>query len=348
MNKNNILFLNFDKFNNDKVIFFNNVEKIITKKNYSFFFLSTIKIDNAEFEYKEFNFESVKIKNKSNHFLKKFGITKKLINNWVLVLSIFLKKSRTSIYLIIISTIIEAIKNIIKIRPACVIIWTEYFPLIQIYKIICKYLNIPYLIAERGLLNGTLMIEKNGIYGKSHLTKKNISEVKKKISNKYIYNYLNFYENSKPLWEQPINSKNINLIKSIDKKKIFFAGTNEIWHGFYPYVNKETSPVFKSHLLALKYLSKIVKKYNNVELIFKPHPRDRVFPLVAELVPKNVMIVNEDARQLIKECDIFITISSSLACDALIMAKPVILLGKFDLSSKNCCYEIKKKRILIN
>lgn len=115
------------------------------------------------------------------------------------------------------------------------------------------------------------MIEKNGIYGKSHLTKKNISEVKKKISNKYIYNYLNFYENSKPLWEQPINSKNINLIKSIDKKKIFFAGTNEIWHGFYPYVNKETSPVFKSHLLALKYLSKIVKKYNNVELIFKPH-----------------------------------------------------------------------------
>ena len=51
----------------------------------------------------------------------------------------------------------------------------------------------------------------------------------------------------------------------------------------------------------------------------------------------------KDARQLIKECDIFITISSSLACDALIMAKPVILLGKFDLSNKNCCYEIKKK-----
>lgn len=343
MNKNNILFLNFDKFNNDKVSFFNNVEKIIRKKNYSFFFLSTIKIDNAEFKSKVFNFESVKIKNNFNHFLKKIGITKKIINDWILVLSIFLKKSKTSIYLIIISTIIEAIKNIIKIKPVCVIIWTEYFPLVQIYKIICKYFNIPYLIAERGLLNGTLMIEKNGIYGKSHLTEKNISEVKKKFSNKYIYNYLNFFENSKPLWEQPINSKNINLIKSIDKKKIFFAGTNEIWHGFYPYVNKETSPVFKSHLLALKYLSKIVKKYNNIELIFKPHPRDRVFPLVAELVPKNVMIVNEDARQLIKECDIFITISSSLACDALIMAKPVILLGKFDLSGKNCCYEIKKK-----
>ena len=47
MNKNNILFLNFDKFNNNKVFFFNNVEKIIKKKNYSFFFLSTIKIDNA-------------------------------------------------------------------------------------------------------------------------------------------------------------------------------------------------------------------------------------------------------------------------------------------------------------
>ena len=31
MNKNNILFLNFDKFNNNKVFFFNNVEKIIKK-----------------------------------------------------------------------------------------------------------------------------------------------------------------------------------------------------------------------------------------------------------------------------------------------------------------------------
>lgn len=44
MNKNNILFLNFDKFNNDKVIFFNNVEKIITKKNYSFFFFLLSKL----------------------------------------------------------------------------------------------------------------------------------------------------------------------------------------------------------------------------------------------------------------------------------------------------------------
>ena len=76
MNKNNILFLNFDKFNNNKVFFFNNVEKIIKKKNYSFFFLSTIKIDNAEFKSKVFNFESIKIKNNFNHFLKKIGITK--------------------------------------------------------------------------------------------------------------------------------------------------------------------------------------------------------------------------------------------------------------------------------
>jgi hypothetical protein len=64
MNKNNILFLNFDKFNNDKVFFFNNVEKIIKKKNYSFFLLSTIKIDNAEFKSKVFNFESIKKWNK--------------------------------------------------------------------------------------------------------------------------------------------------------------------------------------------------------------------------------------------------------------------------------------------
>jgi hypothetical protein len=44
MNKNNILFLNFDKFNNDKVSFFNNVEKIIKKKIIPFFFFLPSKL----------------------------------------------------------------------------------------------------------------------------------------------------------------------------------------------------------------------------------------------------------------------------------------------------------------
>ena len=34
----------------------------------------------------------------------------------------------------------------------------------------CQHLKINFLIAERGLLNETIVIEKNGIYGKSYIT----------------------------------------------------------------------------------------------------------------------------------------------------------------------------------
>jgi len=53
MNKNNILFLNFDKFNNDKVFFFNNVEKIIKKKIilFSFFLPSKLIMQNSNQKY---------------------------------------------------------------------------------------------------------------------------------------------------------------------------------------------------------------------------------------------------------------------------------------------------------
>jgi hypothetical protein len=63
-------------------------------------------------------------------------------------------------------------------------------------------------------------------------------------------------------------------------------------------------------------LSKISKKFENLEVIFKPHPKDRIFKKYKNFIPKNITIYNDiDAIDLIKKSDLFITISSSLISD---------------------------------
>ena len=65
---------------------------------------------------------------------------------------------------------------------------------------------------------------------------------------------------------------------------------------------------------------------------------------VIKLIPENIKIVeNVNVYEKIKKSDLIITICSSLACDALIEKKPVLILGKFELSNKNICYELKNK-----
>ena len=78
-------------------------------------------------------------------------------------------------------------------------------------------------------------------------------------------------------------------------------------------------------------------------MIFKPHPKDRVFKLYQNFIPKNITILkNENAVELIKKSDLFITIASSLICDAIFHKKPSLIVGKFELSNKNICHEVKK------
>ena len=339
---NNIVFLNFDFFNTEKIKYFNNVNSLLNKNKYKLILLSSTDINKAKFSVSKFEFDKFYIKDNFSKIKKILKFTKKKESDWIKVLSLYYEKRDTDYLKNKINCIIYIyLEFLIKNEPKLAIVWTEYHPLCQIFISICNYFRIKFLIAERGLLNETIVLEKNGIYGKSYVTKSKIKNYK--INSQY-YLFNKIHRKLKNKWKfERKNKTKKNYLKNT-KKKIFFAGTNEIWHGFYPYNNSQTSPLYKSHFQALCDLSKIIEKYENISIIFKPHPKDRIFSYYEKFVPKNIIIEKkENAIELIKKTDLFITIASSLVCDAIFYKKQSIILGRFEISNKNICHEVKKK-----
>lgn len=341
----NIVFLNFDYFTKEKTIFFNNVNKILNKDQFKLIILSSTDIKSKKFDFYKLDYKKYYIQSDLKKIKKILNFTKQKEREWQSTLQLYYKdKDLEFIKNKINSIIYNFLCFLDKHKPTLAIIWTEYHPISAIFMSMCNYFNINYLIAERGILNETIVIEKNGLGGKSYITPKKI------LNNSKTNHYNKFIKINKKLkgkWTHKIKeySNKNNILNK--KKTIFFAGTNEIWQGFYPYKNKKTSPLYKSHFELLKELSKISKKFENLEVIFKPHPKDRIFKKYKNFIPKNITIYNDiDAIDLIKKSDLFITISSSLISDAMFYNKLSLIVGNFEISNKNICYEVKKKHDL--
>lgn len=341
----NIVFLNFDNFTKEKTIFFNNVNKILNENEFKLVLLSSVDIEGKKFDFYKFDYKKFYIQGDLKKIKKILNFTKKKENEWQNILQLYYEnKDYKFIKNKINSIIFNFLSFLYKHKPVLAIIWTEYHPISAIFKSMCDYFNINYLIAERGILNETFAIEKNGLGGKSFITPKKI------LNNSKTNHYNQFIKINKKLkgkWTHKIKEygNKDNILN--EKKTIFFAGTNEVWQGFYPYKNKKTSPLYKSHFELLKDLSKISKKFENLEVIFKPHPKDRIFKKYKNFIPKNITIYNNiNAIDLIKKSDLFITISSSLISDAMFYNKLSLIVGNFEISNKNICYEVKKKNEL--
>ena len=59
MTVKNIVFLNFDYFTKEKTDFFNNVNKILSKKKFRLIILSSIDIQNPKFEFNKLIYETI-------------------------------------------------------------------------------------------------------------------------------------------------------------------------------------------------------------------------------------------------------------------------------------------------
>ena len=346
INKKKILFINFDSFNKEKKIFFNNLIQFLNEKNCKFEISSSVDIHGLKCKVNKLLLSRLESKIKNLNILNLINIKKKNIDEWTSVFKKFYKLSdnqiREKIYTLIKNIFIDIGKGNINL----VILWTEYYPICQIYIKILKYYQIPYLIAERGFLKGTLMIEKNGIYGKSKitaLTKKKIYKINNPNNKIFFNRYLKKYKNINKTWSQ-INDKNeIKILeKKINKRKIiFYAFTNQIWHGFFPLNNRKTNPYFKNEIDVVKLIRKKMD-INKYFLVCKIHPKDRVINKNI-INDKNVFITkNIDIDYLIKKCDKFLTLCSTVIFDAILKNKSSCILGNFYYSNKKVITEIKK------
>lgn len=158
---NNIVFLNFDNFTKEKTKFFNEINKILNKDKFRLVVLSDTDIQKPKFETDILNYKKFFIKGNIKKIKNILKLSKKKEIEWEKTLKLYYENKNLKFIKNKINCLIyNYLYFLNKYRPSLAIVWTEYHPFCEIFKVICNYFNINYLIAERGLLNETIVLEK--------------------------------------------------------------------------------------------------------------------------------------------------------------------------------------------
>lgn len=234
-----------------------------------------------------------------------------------------------------------------KINPVLLLVWNNWGNNSVVPCEIAKRKQIHVISAERGFLEGTIMLSPNG-YGRDkininpeefsalYISPKEFEEAKKVIE--FIKSTgFNRYkqptdEALEPLRERLNNGKsNVLLIGSFDCENPAFPNNKESEEVY--------SPTFSTSQEAVLHIAKLAKK-NDWNLIYKPHPlMEKISELNCLKLPNTICVGAGSVNTLIDIADVVICMVSGVSYIALIHEKPLVELAYTPLKRKGCCYE---------
>ena len=236
-----------------------------------------------------------------------------------------------------------------KVRPKLLMAWNNWGNNSVVPCQIAKRKGIAVISAERGFLEGTIMLSPNG-YGQDlvnadppRFNALPVSAQEMTQSEKVIEFLRSTGLNR---YSQPVNDTLENLKCRLDgqKSNVLFVGAFDCENPAFPQdeLSKELySPIFETSDEAMRYLAKLSDK-NGWNFIFKPHPlMDKIGGTQLDVkVPRNVhYIKNVDINDLINIADVVVCMISGVAYIALTHGKPLVELTYTPLRGKGCCYE---------
>lgn len=139
------------------------------------------------------------------------------------------------------------------------------------------------------------------------------------------------------------------LAKSGDRPLVLYAGQAD-WHaGVRPDGPSRAlhSPLYASTLDALEHLDAIAGELG-ITILFKPHPltRERFTFLEAEDYPNTVILSSVTLQSCLDAADLVATIASQTCYVALMAGKPVLMLGRNQITGKGLTYDATSKDTL--
>jgi len=251
----------------------------------------------------------------------------------------------------------RAFEEIVKeIKPSYGMVWGSTFPQSLVHRRVLQEYKIPVVVIERGLLPQTLMLEEVGHGVDSILVCNN------ELWNRWTQNYSekqyqcakNYYLSQKPeKYSQGTYVTKDFLIEKYNlqnKKIILFLGQHDGWSGLLPRnteVSKSLSPWFPTTKDALNFLLSSVEKIDQGIVLFKPHPHD----------PEDYDSIQHHSLQLVKDENLYslfelsnvvVAMSTTAQFEGLWYDKPLLLLGKSQLSGKCIAYEYSGEDSLVD
>lgn len=235
------------------------------------------------------------------------------------------------------------------LSPKIVIVWNYWGNNSSIPAEIAHQRNIPVIAAERGFIEGTIMLSRNG-YGKDEINTNFDQFVNLSIESDDLnkaQGTLEFLQNTGfNRYAQPMGDTVYRLKQKLNngKPNILFVGAFDCENPAFPFSEaskNDYSPIFETSVEAASYVAVLAKK-NQWNIIFKPHPlMDKIMPLKdRRSIPSNINYINEaNINELIDFADVVICMISGVSYIALTRGKALVELAYTPLRGKGCCYE---------
>jgi tetratricopeptide (TPR) repeat protein len=224
-------------------------------------------------------------------------------------------------------------------RPDLVIYWNSFSPFHRWLRQACRSRNIPALAVESCGLPGMIEFDPSGSLGLSWCVRHNDDFNRLPIAsldNERIKTFLDT-----PTVLNMANKHRQTTTRSrliLRHPVIFVAGSALLGAGLTPRWHEDSlanSPFFADDMSLMEVLLPLAKKHKWT-LLYKPHPGNESS---ASQFPQAVDAKDLNSSECIDQCDVMVTLVSSLSTLAMLRNKPCVLLGRNALWGKKCCYQ---------
>jgi len=242
-------------------------------------------------------------------------------------------------------SIFRAVLNLIE--PDVAIVWNGMVDIRGMVREHLSRLDIPYFYAEKGMLPGSWYIDHLGINAASSLDSSCLGEKLDSSEQEQIESYIhNIIHSGSSAWDQPSRIKGQSLKEKLkiptDRPVIFFPGQVD------QDVNITTFSPFRSVAEAVGFV--LDAAAGQTTILLKPHPkakpssRDSLMRLSQQ--HENLFIIPDgNVWDLIEAADMVVSINSTVAFEALLRKKKVLLLGDSVLSKVGLAEKTERSRL---
>lgn len=251
----------------------------------------------------------------------------------------------------IIYLILEFERQLDKLNPDYVYLWNQFNSFHSILAELLVQRSIKYGFFHDGVLPGSIALDADGEMGESWIAREPQKFMDVTISESDIKRARNFIDNQgvesinrHPQIEEISVREALFNAKLDGRPIVFLAGQND-WHsGIKPRSDRRCmhSHIFPGSAEALVAMDQIAGDLG-VTILFKPHPlsKDKYTFLRQEDLKNSLIISSTSMQACLDAADLVATIASQTCYVALMANKPVLMLGKNQVTDKGLTYDAK-------
>lgn len=235
--------------------------------------------------------------------------------------------------------------------PGHVFLWNQFNVFHRIAAAILSRQGIGVGFFHDGLLPGSIALDFDGEMGNSWIARQPERFQQVAVSQDDLLRAEAFLEGltGEEVNRRHLQRENILVHEALQqaglsrRPVLFFAGQND-WHGGIKPTGPETarhSPVFDGSAEALRRLDSLAGEIG-FSVLYKPHPlsRDRFLFLQADAFPNSMILKSTSLSACMEASQLVSTIASQTCYVALLDGRPVMMLGRNQISGKGLTYDV--------